>query len=293
MGIIFSSIFSSYRFSVCLPNPDHQVLLCGLDNAGKSALLMRLKGGEFVETTPTEAYHVDSVECKGELRVLTIWEVSGREIIRPVWKCFFPGRRGVIFVVDSSDVDRLAEAKDELWRVAKADEMRRVPILIVANKQDLKNSICAAEIAHELDLDSLKDSPLHIQPASVVTGDGLRQGMKWLAEEILRGYSTTHLDQVPSALRINPRGGGLEFFLSIPEPPMLQIHRSFFRARYLKGHGFSKNSPYPTEFFTLSIIALSGSATTTLRTSKGGLQVLGPWHQWQPHAPTRDLCSSF
>lgn len=48
------NISSFPRHSVCVPNPDHRVLLCGLDNAGKSSLLLRLQRGEIVETTPTD-----------------------------------------------------------------------------------------------------------------------------------------------------------------------------------------------------------------------------------------------
>ena len=42
---------------------------------------------------------------------------------------------GIIFVVDSSDVDRIEEARLELLKIAKLTERCAVPILVLANKQ--------------------------------------------------------------------------------------------------------------------------------------------------------------
>lgn len=44
---------------------------------------------------------------------------------------------GIVFVVDSSDVNRLSEVSEQLWDVLEADELRGVPLEIIANKQDL------------------------------------------------------------------------------------------------------------------------------------------------------------
>lgn len=69
--------------------------------------------------------------------MLTFYDVPGRELLRPLWKHFFQRIRGIVFVVDSGEVSRLDEAKTELWRVAQAEELCGVPILVFANKQDL------------------------------------------------------------------------------------------------------------------------------------------------------------
>ncbi|KAH7127276.1 ADP-ribosylation factor 1-like protein [Dactylonectria macrodidyma] len=183
------NIFSFFRPDYCGALPPQKILLCGLDNAGKSALLLRLQRGEFVKTTPTDYYHMGLVKCRGDIRAFELCDVSGQERMRPAWKVFFKGMRGVIFVIDSTDDTRLIEAGPELWRVAKAEELHRVPILIIANKQDLASSMSASEIAHKLDLDGLADRAFYTQPTSLVTGDGLHQGMKWLLQEIQRGHA--------------------------------------------------------------------------------------------------------
>ena len=44
---------------------------------------------------------------------------------------------GLIFVVDSADRDRMIEAREELFGILESDEMRGVPVVVIANKQDL------------------------------------------------------------------------------------------------------------------------------------------------------------
>ena len=44
---------------------------------------------------------------------------------------------GLIFVVDSNDRERIAEARDELNRMLAEDELREAVVLVFANKQDL------------------------------------------------------------------------------------------------------------------------------------------------------------
>lgn len=66
-----------------------------------------------------------------------MWDVGGQEKLRPLWKSYTRCTDGIIFVVDSCDTERLEEAKMELTRTARSPDNAGVPILILANKQDL------------------------------------------------------------------------------------------------------------------------------------------------------------
>ena len=66
-------------------------------------------------------------------------DVGGQDKIRPLWRHYYTGTQGLIFVVDSTDRDRIDEARHELHKIANDREMRDVIILIFANKQDLKD----------------------------------------------------------------------------------------------------------------------------------------------------------
>ena len=67
----------------------------------------------------------------------TVWDVGGQDKIRPLWRHYYTGTQGLIFVVDCADRDRIDEARQELHRIINDREMRDAIILIFANKQDL------------------------------------------------------------------------------------------------------------------------------------------------------------
>ncbi len=72
----------------------------------------------------------------------------------------------------------------ELQQLLDEEKLSHVPILILANKQDLLNALSPAEITAELNLNELRDRTWQILPCSARTGEGLQEGMEWLVEQI-------------------------------------------------------------------------------------------------------------
>lgn len=68
---------------------------------------------------------------------LCVQDVGGQDKIRPLWRHYYTGTQGLIFVVDCADRDRVEEARQELHRIVNDREMKDAIILIFANKQDL------------------------------------------------------------------------------------------------------------------------------------------------------------
>lgn len=66
-----------------------------------------------------------------------VWDVGGQDKIRPLWRHYYTGTQGLVFVVDSQDRDRIDEAKQELHRILGDREMKECLLLVFANKQDL------------------------------------------------------------------------------------------------------------------------------------------------------------
>ena len=111
-----------------------------------------------------------------------LWQdVGGQEKIRPLWRHYFTGTQGLIFVVDSNDRDRMDESKEELHKIANDREMRDAAILIFANKMDLPNALSAAEITDQLALHKLKNRNWYVQQSCATTGEGLVAGLSWLS----------------------------------------------------------------------------------------------------------------
>ena len=102
----------------------------------------------------------------------------------------------IVFVVDSVDVERLEEAKMELMRTAKSPDNSQVPILILANKQDLPGARDPKEIEKHLGLHELGPGHLyHIQPACAITGEGLDDGLDVLYEMIGKRKKHTKMNK--------------------------------------------------------------------------------------------------
>merc|ERR1712224_1042378 len=154
----------------------------GLDAAGKTTILYKLKLGEVVTTIPTIGFNVETVEYKNIS--LTTWDVGGRSPIRPLWRHYYQGTNALIFVVDSNDRERVDDAREELQKMLDEHEMSDVVVLVFANKQDLPNAMPAAEITEKLGLNCLRNRQWFIQSACATTGDGLYEGIDWLSRTL-------------------------------------------------------------------------------------------------------------
>jgi ADP-ribosylation factor protein 1 len=151
MGLTFSKLFDRLW-----GKKEMRILMVGLDAAGKTTILYKLKLGEIVTTIPTIGmlgtlypvylapavadspclgFNVETVEYKNIQ--FTVWDVGGQDKIRPLWRHYFQNTQGIIFVVDSNDRDRIVEAREELQRMLNEDELRDAILLVFANKQDL------------------------------------------------------------------------------------------------------------------------------------------------------------
>jgi len=161
-----------------------RILMVGLDAAGKTTILYKLKLGEIVTTIPTIGFNVETVEYKNIS--FTVWDVGGQDKIRPLWRHYFQNTQGIIFVVDSNDRERISEAREELQRMLNEDELRDALLLVFANKQDLPNAMNAAEITDKLGLHGLRHRTWFIQAACATSGDGLYEGLEWLSANIKR-----------------------------------------------------------------------------------------------------------
>ena len=159
-----------------------RVLMVGLDAAGKTTILYKLKLGEIVTTIPTIGFNVETVEYKN--LKFTVWDVGGQDKLRPLWRHYFSNTNGVIFVVDSNDKDRVAQARDELAKMLSEDELRDAVLLVYANKQDLPNAMSTAEVTDKLGLHSLRQRNWFIQGCCATSGEGLYEGLDWLATNV-------------------------------------------------------------------------------------------------------------
>ncbi|KAL7572635.1 hypothetical protein ACA910_010386 [Epithemia clementina (nom. ined.)] len=176
MGLLFSMVWDIFASS-----QEYRLLMLGLDGAGKTTVLYKLKLAEVVTTIPTIGFNVETVQYRN--LSFTVWDVGGQHKIRPLWRHYFDGSQGLLFVVDSNDHDRLSEAGNELHSLLSREELRDVHVLVLANKQDLPLAVNASKVAEQLNLRAVRQK-WYIQPCSATTGEGLYEGLDWLSRTL-------------------------------------------------------------------------------------------------------------
>ncbi|XP_022315496.2 uncharacterized protein LOC111119543 [Crassostrea virginica] len=178
MGLFLSrlkGVFDSFS------NPlASRILMLGLDAAGKTTILYKIKLNEVVSTIPTIGFNVETVSpVKGVS--FTVWDVGGQGHFRSLWKHYYQNTEGLVYVVDSNDRERILESREELFGILQNDEMRGVPVVVIANKQDLSNALSTSKVADLMCLHKLKSRKWYIQAACGTTGEGLFEAMNELS----------------------------------------------------------------------------------------------------------------
>ncbi|KAL8095580.1 hypothetical protein AgCh_036846 [Apium graveolens] len=158
------------------------VVMLGLDAAGKTTILYKLHIGEVLSTVPTIGFNVEKVQYKNVM--FTVWDVGGQEKLRPLWRHYFNNTDGLIYVVDSLDRERIDKAKAEFQAIIKDPYMLRSVILVFANKQDMKGAMSPMEVGEGMGLLDLKNRKWHVQGTCALKGDGLYEGLDWLASTL-------------------------------------------------------------------------------------------------------------
>lgn len=167
--------------------------MMGLDNAGKSTILYRMRTGQYCETIPTIGFNCEKVKGKyGKSKNVnfTIWDVGGQDRVRPLWRTYAKGAEGIMFVIDSADHDTLEESRMELSQLFMNPEMNSLPILLLANKQDLPNAF-DLDYLNRYFLNSFSENIISnrqfiLRSTCAVTGDGLFEALDQLYEMVIK-----------------------------------------------------------------------------------------------------------
>lgn len=160
-----------------------RILMVGLDNAGKTTIVKRINGEDTSGVSPTLGFNIKTMQYKSFR--LNIWDVGGQKTLRSYWRNYYEQTDGLVWVVDSSDLRRLDDCKEELHNLLKEERLSGASLLVFANKQDIRGAINPADIAKILNLEVMDNSRnWQIVGCSAITGEGLLSGFDWLVSDI-------------------------------------------------------------------------------------------------------------
>ena len=162
-----------------LSKTNARIVMLGLDAAGKTTILYKLKLKDHLKTSsivPTIGFNVETINPRRGMSFV-VWDAGGQDKIRCLWKHYFKGCDVLLFVIDSADKERFEEAREELWAILENESMKGVPLIVIANKQDLPEAPPPAAVIDILELSRVRDRPWKIHGTCAINGEGLQESM--------------------------------------------------------------------------------------------------------------------
>ncbi|OBZ89559.1 ADP-ribosylation factor-like protein 3 [Choanephora cucurbitarum] len=172
---------------------EYYVLIIGLDNAGKTTLLERIKaiytgtsGLDPDKIAPTVGLNIGKVNIKSSR--INFWDLGGQKDLHSIWERYYSECHAIVFVVDSTDPIRLEDCRDTFEKMITNDAVEGVPILMLANKQDVSGALKVEEVKEVFNKIAMKlgarDS--RVLSVSALEGHGVEDAIDWLVLRLQR-----------------------------------------------------------------------------------------------------------
>ena len=155
----------------------------GLDNAGKTTLLHRLKEGKVGRFAPTQRPREEQLEV-GSVRIAA-FDLGGHRAVRELWSDYCSNVDAVVYMVDLSDESRLEESCEEFNALIK-DAPASIRVLVLGNKCDKQRLV---DVDRVRQLFQLEEAAKHVHAlqffkTSLYNGNGVQESMKWLEQNL-------------------------------------------------------------------------------------------------------------
>jgi len=157
-----------------------KVFLFGIDDAGKSSLVRKIKTGKFNDNyfLPTKKFNIEYYQ-EDNRSLLAFWDMPGQRSFRNKWLLGLQDSNIIIFMIDIANQIRFEESKNEFWKIINRYDLFEIPILILVNKIDLldipdgnneeHHNRLKKEIINYFEFEKLKNQEWHLFFTSVKT----------------------------------------------------------------------------------------------------------------------------
>ena len=187
------NFFKDALYKLGLWKKNAKILFLGLDNAGKSTLLVVLKTGRVTQVDPTKHAHSEHLTL-GNVN-MNAFDLGGHEAMRKVWREYFPKIDAIVYMIDAADPSRFQESRAEFERIMNTPEIGRVPVLVLGNKIDKNGAVSEDELRLALGLaqqmpfglqkvEAVNGKPVEVFMCAITKKTGFAEGFKWLTKYV-------------------------------------------------------------------------------------------------------------
>ncbi|KAK2723096.1 ADP-ribosylation factor-related protein 1-like [Artemia franciscana] len=177
-------------YKYMLQKDEYYVVILGLDNAGKTTYLEAAKT-KFVrdykplnasKITSTVGLNIGKVDLLGVK--VSFWDLGGQEELQSLWDKYYAESHGIIYIVDAFDRERIEESEKAFGKMIASEALTGVPILLLANKQDLPDCMGVREVKpiFQQSGSQIGTRDFMVMPVSALRGDGVEEGISWLVQ---------------------------------------------------------------------------------------------------------------
>ena len=158
-----------------------EITLVGLQSAGKTTLLSAISDGKLAaekDTIPTIGLNTKKV-TKGSVTI-KLWDIGGQPRFRPMWERYCRGVNSIVYVVDAADPSSFETSRQCLQDLLNKPALERIPLLVLANKNDLPGAADQQSVSLALGLNAINDREVTCYSISAKRCVNIDATLQWL-----------------------------------------------------------------------------------------------------------------
>jgi PAS domain S-box-containing protein/small GTP-binding protein len=166
---------------VIFEQKEARVLIFGLSQSGKTTIIKTRRKSVSKTTFPTINVDISKI-IVNNVSMLT-YDIPGKYKAKEIWKPYLKNQDGLIFVLDVTDTIRFSYARELLHEIAGKPELSELPLLILFNKTDRKQSDLKV-LEETMGIKNLGKRPLKSFLTSGIMNKNIDEAFNWLSLKI-------------------------------------------------------------------------------------------------------------